>query len=185
MLLAKMMLFEQFLKRAMPSLPVKFGSWSGRCEDGAGPEILFLVIMFEFALSSSIGNHVSILLSDIRFDEPSRLMPPSTRVFPLIVLAVPLQRIAGPLMLMKLLFSISTNEESLIAIPAGVPMGAVPLMNTLQMMLICEELEILTPAVHFSIFKRVMVTLFRPAMIMPLFPASREPGVVPIQLAFP
>ena len=76
MLFWEMMLFEQWMKREMPSLPVKFWSRSGQCvRDGAGPEIWFFAIMLESALSIIIGSKISILLSDIMFEAPSSLMP--------------------------------------------------------------------------------------------------------------
>ena len=70
-------------------------------------------------------------------------------------------------MLVKLLLSIKTNEESWVAIPV-----VMPLVNVLSVTVMFEEPAILTPVSSCSKFKRVMVTLFRPATITPLFPSS-------------
>lgn len=186
-----MVLFELKMRRILVRLFPKIMLFELLMRD-MPPSMLFLAIMLALAALSLIeGKTVSILLSVIIFEEPLRAMLPSMlsnmpfRVFPLIMMFAPSQKIAGPLILVKMLFSIRICEEASIVMPAGVSKTAVSSLKLFPNMLMYEELEILIPVVNLYIFRFVMLTLFLPAMIIPLFPASPKYVASPIQLLFP
>lgn len=111
------------------------------------PLTWFLAIMLAFASVSLIeGKTVSILLSVIVLEEPLRAMLPwmlsnmPIRVFPRMVMFTPSQTIAGPLILVKVSFSIRIYEEASLSRPAGASKTAVSSLKVFPNMLIYEEL---------------------------------------------